>query len=164
MEGKTLKYQDFTIYPECCGHSIKDLLEASKENDSYHIAAIPEYSQILAVVFHKGEVMYTRAKHRLHPSETQVKEGSEKPTIATLNGKRILILICYEIMFPEDYLQKKPPIDLVIHMVGYPMRDENQREGWIALQKCLALTYNCPVVCCCGGERTPMNITGVTML
>lgn len=161
MKGEILKYQNFTIYPECCGYDTDELLDLSEKDTQYHIAAVPVNSQIMAVVTHENILIYARAKHRLHAGETQIKAGSEKPETINLDGKNVLILICYEIMFPEDWLQIKEKIDLVIHMVGFPMLDENQKEGWIALQKCLSLTYNCPVACCCGGERNQMNITGI---
>lgn len=161
MKGETLTYQNFTIYPEYCDHSIEELLEISKKDTQYHISAIAMNSKILTVVLYKGHMVYARTKHRLHVSETWAKAGSEKPGVTDLNRKKVLILICYEIMFPEDWIKIEDHPDLVIHMVGYPMFDENQREGWVALQKCLSLVYNCPVACCCGGERNQMNITGV---
>lgn len=163
MEGKPLEYQNFTVYPEYCGLSSDYLMDMSNLAFNYQVAALEVNSQIVVFIFHNGKVIHSRRKFRLHESEVGrgLRPGLIKPKIVNLDGRNILILICYEIMFPEDYLPIKEKVDLIIHMIGHPMLDENQREGWVALQRSLSLVYNCPVVCCCGGEEGRMNITGV---
>jgi len=162
MKGNSIEYKNFVIYPEYCGYSESQLADRSLESDKYHIAAIPRDGKNEAVVFYKGSLIYSRAKYQLYFKETKFAEkGTIKPEIITLAGWNVLILICYEIIFPEDYFIQTKDVDLVVHVVGYPMYDENQREAWIALQKCISLKFKCPVVCCCGGNEGRMKITGI---
>lgn len=163
MKGTPLDYQNFTVYPEYCGLSLDYLIVQSRTTNNYVIATVERGYQNMAVVFYKGGMVYARSKYRLHSSEVEkgIKPGSLKPGVVSLDGRNVLILICYEIVFPEDYLGGRERVELVVHMVGQPMFSEEQREGWIALQKALSLVYGCPVICCCGGHRDRMNITGV---
>ncbi len=168
MEGNSIAYRNFTVYPEYCGFTAQEILDRSKLDDSYHIGTTLVYSSYyqqimnIAVVANKGRLVGSRAKHQLYlPTESYLTPGP-KPGLTKLdNGENILILICYELVFPEDYVLIKP--DLMVHMVGAPMYDENQREGWVALQKSFSITHQCPVICCCGGPEGRMNITGVTL-
>jgi len=163
LRGRVVKHNNFTVYPEYCGCSEEQLASRSKMDERYHIASVLQGSKNVVMVFHKGTMIYSRAKCHLYPGESAVEEGKPRPEIVLLGDTFVLILICYEIIFPEDYLPlMRDGADLVVHIVGYPMTDENQREGWIALHKCLSLVFDCPVVCCCGGEEGRMNISGIT--
>ena len=119
----------------------------------------------MLVVVSGGKVIYQRSKYRLYPGEYCEKGGDESPPRTVSIGEhKILLLNCYEILFPSDYLvQNESNPNLVVQLVGVPMFDENQREGWVGLQQCLSLYYKCPVICCCGGRKGRMNISGVTM-
>ena len=167
MKGEPFSYVDmatqFVVYPEYCELSLGCLIGRSVKVGGYHVATLMVGNQNEAVVYHDGEDVYSRSKYRLTGSEIRdgVRQGVLKPEVFNLGWVNTLILVCYEIVFPEDYLSIKERVDLVIHMIGMPMFSEEQREGWVALQKVLSLTYKCPVVCCCGGKPGRMNITGV---
>lgn len=161
MKGSSFSYDNFVVYPEYCELSYSELCRLSLGDSNFHAATLPLLGYNTCVVFYGGRRLLSRPKCRLHSSEEDVSPGEARPAVFVLGGKRVLMLICYEIVFPEDYLPVKMEADLVIHMVGQPMFSEEQREGWIALQKAISLIYRCPVVCCCGGKRGRMNITGV---
>ena len=163
MKGSPVTYKDFVLHPEYWGKTTHDLRLESQDDEKYHVASQEFGNQNKVFVYHNDWLVYERAKYRLHPSEieTGLERGNELPYTTRMGDKRVLILICYEILFPEDYLLRNRHIDLVLHLVGRPMFDENQREGWIAVQQATSIMYQCPVVCCCGGKKGRMNITGV---
>ena len=167
MKGKPITYKTFTVYPELCGYSLEEFTAISKvASSNYHIASVrvPTKSKFLnmGVIIRNGQIFYRRLKSRLHyPDESDTLEGKIKPEVIQLDEKNILFLVCYELLFPEDYLPVKTKPDIVIHIVGCPMVDEEQREGWVAMQKALAIMLGCPLVCCCGGDRGRMNISAV---
>jgi len=164
MTGIPINYQEFTVYPEYCNLSLDHLMDQSIKTGKYQVATSEVGNQNQVVVVYRGKTIHTRGKYRLHHTEVDrgIKPGRLKPRVFNFGGRNTLILICYEIVFPEDYLDIRRKVDLIIHIVGQPMFSEEQREGWVALQKALSLVYNCPVVCCCGGYKDRMNITGVT--
>jgi predicted amidohydrolase len=161
MRGIPISYDNFTVYPEYCELNLTQLREISLCNPRYLVASILENHHNTAYLLRLGNVLYTRDKYRPHPSE-KVGRGSQGPSTVILPDRtKVLLLICYEILFPEDYLPLQEYPDLIIHLVGIPMFDEEQREGWVAMQKALSIILNCPLVCCCGGPVGRMNITGV---
>jgi len=165
MKGNTIIYENFTVYPEYCELPYKELQRLSLLDDNFHVATLPILGYNMGLVFHQGRVVARRPKYRLHFSEN-ITPGRSQPTGLILGDKRVLILICYELLFPEDYLlqNRDRRADLVLHLVGYPMFSEYQKEDWTALHKVISILYSCPVVCCCGGEQTPMNLTGITTM
>ena len=166
MKGTPITYklpdssEEFTVYPEHCELPLEEL-RANSLDGNFHIATIPETGNNMMVIHYKGERLYSRPKFRLHNTE-QATPGINPPEVIYCNHNRILPLICYELLFPQDYLKLYLKPDLIIHMVGFPMQDENQKEGWVAMQKALSIIYNCPLVCCCGGPMNDLNISGVT--
>jgi len=167
MKGQPIEYKEFVLHPEYWEGTLYDLQKASRNDDKYHVAANKFKLMNRVYVCHDGCVVYERPKFRLHPSEENsgLLRGNFLPTSISINGKQVLILICYEIMFPDDYLlQNMGKTDLVLHLVGQPMFNEDQREGWVAMQRAVFLTYFCPIVCCCGGEEGRMNISGLTTI
>lgn len=165
MKGQPLRYQEFDIHPEYCELDPEYLQARSVSTGLYQVATLVSDSKNKAVGYARGVTVFTRDKYKLHPSELAngILSGAVRPRPTYLGGKSVLILICYEILFPEDYLpvDVRVGVDLVIHVVGTPMFSAEQKEGWVAMQKALSLMLDCPVACCCGGERGPMNITGV---
>lgn len=168
MKGSPVQYEDVVVYPEYCELSIPVLRDASGDG-RYHIAALPALGSNLGVAVRQGDVVWTRSKCRLHPSEKGVAEGRVPPCSIRLGALNVLILICYEVLFPQDYLlQALDPsegasgqVNLIVHMVGSPMHNEEQREGWVAMQEALSLLFDCPLVCCCGGKSGGMNISRI---
>ena len=171
MKGNPIIYKNFTVYPEYCEMSAVDLMRESERDDNFHIAAIPSVGKVVGIVLRHGKIIWSRAKYNLTNEEIKagLVAGISSPRPTELGGKDVLILICYEILFPHDYLFLRKngtpddQIDLIVHMIGFPMYDENQREGWIAMQDTLSIIYRCPLVCCCGG-LTPydrMNISRI---
>jgi len=159
MIGESITYEDFTVYPEYGrDQNPYDFAETAKDSN-YHIITLAHKNKNTAVIAKSGKVIWQRSKHRLFGNESELFAG-ELPYLAFLNGRKVLPLICYELLFPEDYWNIKG-VDLVIHMVGFPMYDINQKEAWIAIQKAVSLHFKCPVVCCCGGFRNEMNISRV---
>lgn len=165
MKGECISYSGVVLYPEYCGYSMDTLIRASRGDERVRIASVLYKNENVAVALCDGKLLYKRAKYHLHKDEAErgVKSGVKKPEVTMLDGRSVLILICYEILFPTEYLPQQRDIDLVVHLVGTPMHSEGQREGWVALQKMLSLLYLCPVMCCCGGSRGRMNISGVTL-
>jgi len=129
------------------------------QDKNYHIATILVGNT--ALVIKEGKTLYLRKKYRNYPHSPSKPLNGRKPEVIQLKKKKVLILICYELLFPEDYLPTLSKPDIILHMIGFPMEDENQKEGWIAVQKTLSIVYNCPLVCCCGGEEGRMNITRI---
>lgn len=173
MKGSPIVYENFTVYPEYCEISAADLMSMSGEESKVIIAAVPAVRNVVGIVFKKGRIIWSRAKYELTNEEKKAGTiaGIAAPRPINLNGRHVLILICYELLFPRDYLFLKAngapddEVDLIVHMVGFPMFDENQREGWIAMQDTLSKIYHCPLVCCCGGPDPSdrMNITRIIM-
>ena len=167
VKGNPVIYQNWVVYPECCEENLE---EVSKNTDNYVIGTNPvQYKNgpicNILDVYYLGGILYMRGKHRIHLTEKA--SPGLKPEIIRIGAQSILPLICYEILFPEDYLPQsghlRRPVDLIIHMVGFPMYDINQKEAWVAMQKTLSIMFNCPLVCCCGGEPGEMNISGVVL-
>jgi len=154
-----IKYKNFIVYPECANIPINNLKRES-QNNQYVITSIVENDFNKLVIYHNEKRVYERAKYRIYKDEN-VLQGIYKPEVIELGNKKVLVLICYEILFPEDYIKKIKDVDIIIHIVGFPMYDENQKEGWIGMQKILHSIFDCPVVCSCGGEKSDMNITGI---
>ena len=154
-----IKYKNFIVYPECGKVSIKKLKHES-QNNQYVVTSRIENDFNKLVIYYNEKRVYERAKYRIYKDEN-VLQGIRKPEVIRLGDKKVLVLICYEILFPEDYVKKIKDVDVIIHIVGFPMYDENQMEGWIGMQKILSITFDCPVVCSCGGDETNMNITGI---
>lgn len=167
MKGESVSYGNVTVYPEYCDLTTDDLLLASKEDMSYHIAAKVSGRENRVFVYHDDWLEHARSKYRLHSSEIEegLTRGTVRPKAVKLGGVSVLILICYELLFSQDYLlQNINKTDLVVHLVGQPMFSEVQREGWVAMHEVLSCLYRCPVVCCCGGSVGRMNISGVTLI
>ena len=166
MRGTPVTYkpsgssEEFTVYPEYCGLSLEELSKNSMDG-TYHIATLPLLGHNMMVIHYKGEKIYSRPKYRLFKTEHEVTPGEVPPITLNINNNLMLPLICYELMFPEDYLKLYQWVSVIIHMVGFPMYDENQKEGWVAMQKALTIIYNCPLVCCCGGPMNNFNISGI---
>ena len=160
MRGKSITYENFTVYPEYCGLSYKELQELSSEDDKFHIASLPTLGYNMCVVLQGGKKVASRPKYYPHSSEN-ILPGRTPPIPFKLGNDWVLVLICYEILFPKSYLSQTKPINVILHLVGQPMFSEEQREGWVALQEALAIHFRCPVVCCCGGPEGHMNITGI---
>ena len=167
MKSKPIEFENILLYPEYCGLSVFQLCQVSKEKPSSVIVAATVYEGCnYCFVLRHGDVVYRRAKHRLYATEVGVVEKGELPPtpvfISTVGW--VLPIICYELVYPEDWFAvcvKVIDIRAVLHMVGFPMTSEDQREGWVAMHKAISLVYGCPVVCCCGGKSGRMNITGV---
>ena len=175
MKGNPIQYDNFIVYPEYPDIRAADLMTPLDETeDKIIVAAVPTSIeggyQVVGAAYNKGRLIWSRPKYEITSAEKEggCIAGKIPPKVVGLGGKNVLILICYELLFPHDYLMqayinKMGHPDLVIHMVGFPMYDENQREGWVAMQDALTLTYDCPLVCCCGGTKIGdrMNISRI---
>lgn len=165
MKAKPFKYQNVLLYPEYCGLSLEQLQEVSGKTTDIVIASTVHEDENRCFILKGGEEVYYRAKYRLYSNEVgEVNKGSLPPSLVFVSTVGwVLPIICYELMFPEDWFAISRVVDvhMVLHMVGFPMFSEEQREGWVAMHKAISLAYGCPVVCCCGGESGRMNITGV---
>jgi len=166
MVGEPLDYRGaIRLYPEYCGYTYEELEWISHSYpDALVVASIVHDRQNLCLAFRRGVELYRRGKCRLYGDEKfTVERGvAPYPFVDKVLGY-ILPIVCYELMFPEDYIGNYIGLrlDYVVHMVGWPMVSEEQREGWVAMHKALSIVLGCPVLCCCGGKRGRMNITGV---
>ena len=165
MKGNPVVFGDFMVHPEYCGLSQYELHRLSLDSRfNFQIATLEEGGHNVLMVYYSGALAYMRMKYRLHVSEAKkgIVPGTEPPKAVRIGRLWVLPLVCYELLFPEDYwqaCQNRP--DLIIHLVGTPMHSEEQREGWTALQRLLVYVCECPLVCCCGGESGRMNLSGV---
>lgn len=150
MKSITVKNVKVTITPEYFGSfdSIKAL--ASKIKGVF-IGSYASYNEVGIAIYNNGLFIGSRLKHRLTKTEigTGRKPGKEKPNVFEVAGLRILPIICYELLYPKDYLQHKE-VDLITHHVYSVMFDLAQYEGWKAMYHTLSVYFDCPIIISCG--------------
>jgi len=150
MDGTPVTYRDFIVFPEC-GETLEGLRSFSKQANGYYVVGPVENGRYTILhILYNGTSLYNRDKFRVATRFEGIEKGGVPPRVVGLSDANILPLICFEILFPEDYLPIEGKVDLVVHCVGCPMFDEDQKEGWVAMQKTLSIVLGCPVVCCCG--------------
>lgn len=155
----------FDIYPEYTNYTPEDYRELSRETGNIIIGGLYDPPFISVCLVDEGIVVASRGKTRITSSELG-KGFRNCPTLIHPfhhGDLRILPIICKEILYPEDYYQIHGwgAVDFITHHVGYPMYDKIQKDAWVALQKAMKEHFGVPVICSCGGETGPMNITGI---
>ena len=112
----------------------------------------PDGSHMGSSVFLDGQPIWQKTKHRITGWEREHGFIPGPPAyLAEVGGLRILVLICKEILHPEDWWDQVPA-DLAVHQVGFPMFDRHQANGWRALHRALALHIGGPVLVQVHGE------------
>ena len=135
--------------------------EFKGDDKKYIQATISSYNGTFFDVFgYRGKTHLTSGEKKEGFTEADPKTSY---SIWDTRKNKILILICYEICFPEDYYHLiGGDIDLIVHLVGYPMYDRHQYKAWYALQKALVKHFNVPLISSCGGNSDdPMNLTHI---
>lgn len=115
----------------------------------------------LVKVFHKGEIIHTRAKARLFRlgnEEKYMSEGSDEAfELFEINGIKIAILICFELRFKELWLKAEgADVILVSAWWGKP-----RSKQFKTLTEALALMNECYVVC---ADALNEECTGVSAI
>jgi predicted amidohydrolase len=146
------------VYPEF-GLTKEEAINKARITNAIVVTGFKNPGQSVLVT--DGKTSFVRPK-LIHPLTEVPKELQSTGVCETfiIRGLKILPIICYELMFPDLWMNLEKP-DLVTHHIGFPMFDVSQMEGWKALHRVLAKYYKCPVVVSCGGERGPLNPSGI---
>jgi predicted amidohydrolase len=173
-----LNDEHFIVYPEYTHLDWKDYQGIALDTgatviggnkNTFHQYAEDNRKHIQAIVSREDGHPYIFAyRGKTHLTSGEKKEGFVEAhpkngyPIWDTNRNKILVLICYEICFPEDYYHlAEQDIDAVFHLVGFPMFDRNQYKPWYALQKAIVKHFDCPLVSSCGGDEGDLNLTHV---
>jgi len=139
-----------------------ELKEGSiKNKDTIYIGASRELDFMLGYVYYNGVPIYSRGKYRIQVERDYTKPIPTPPMPFCFNNLNGLLIICYELEFPQDYLHFKQNLDFVAITINRIMDDEDQKLLWLALIQDIINEYDCPVIVCCGGEDNNLNISGV---
>ena len=164
-EGVLYEYHDvkFRVMPEYTRYRPADYIRQAEVYNETVIGGLHLDGGLAVAVFDPVMDDY-RLKHRLTSAENEagVYRGKPPRIFNVGNRFRILPIICYELLFPQDYYGlSQIRVDFITHHVGYPMYDRHQMKAWVALQQAASLHFRCPLISVCGGEDGPMNITHV---
>lgn len=99
-----------------------------------------------AVVFDpSGSVSAVYRKQRLfaYSGEHEVYTPGEAPVVATIEGTRIGLFVCYDLRFPELFRAVAPEIDAAVIIANWP---ERRRAHWDVLTRARAIENQCYVV------------------
>jgi len=154
----TVKNIQIKVYPE---HGLSKE-NAIREANFDSLVVVSGFSPGPSVIVTDGKTSFVRKKiiHPLDPVPKKLLTEGKCQTF-TVKGIKVLPIICYELLFPDLWINLEKP-DVVTHHVGFPMFDISQMEGWRALHRVLAKHYKCPVVVCCGGSLPdPLNLSGI---
>ena len=153
MKSITVKNVEVTITPEYFS-SFDSISELATKIKGVFIGSHANYNKVGISIFHNGTLIGTRTKHRLTKTEIDTGRipGKEKPRVFEVAGLRILPIICYELLYPKDYIFSKN-VDLVTHHVYSVMFDLCQYEGWKAMYHTLSAHFDCPVITACGAPN-----------
>jgi hypothetical protein len=152
MKSELLSTTDGTapahIYPEAACETVSDVPIIGQD---LIISGVYNGNGVKAVIMQGGAVLWRRGKHRLTSRESGFHKG---PPPELYNG--LLVLICYELLFPEDYYHLQPTH--VVHLVGFPMYSEHQYKAWYGLQKAACRHFRCPLVSVSGSPEDPLAL------
>lgn len=151
-------YQDlrFLVFSEYAMRNHGDYAKIATDSKKYVIGGSLETHRISVSLYSPdGELLGKRDKTHLFPSEKDgVRQEGDRifPFEFVANGKKLTLLpiLCYELLFPEDWIDSKFKPDFITHHIGFPMFDAVQDEDWFSMQKVLALRFKCDVVVSCG--------------
>lgn len=99
-----------------------------------------------AVLFDpNGGVASIYRKQRLfaYSGEHEVYSAGEGPVVATIEGVRLGLFVCYDLRFPELFRAVAPEIDAAIVIANWP---ERRRPHWDVLTRARAIENQCYVV------------------
>lgn len=159
-----MQCKDILVIEEYYG-SFNDVRKEAFKNKCITIGGYWKNDQVGVALFDsKGQVIGQREKFRLTKSEVPSRtRGLLKPQVIEVEGIKVLPIICYELLYPKDYLHIKN-VDVITHHVFSPMFNLEQYEGWKAMYHTLSVFFNCPVVSASGPPfHTPMNVTGIVL-
>ncbi len=147
---------DFMIYSEYATTNPNEYSKIARINKCYVIGGATEEKCVSSSLFDpEGKLIAARNKTHLIKSELasgKLPGDGIFPFEINANGKKITILpiLCYELLFPEDWIGIESKPNFVIHHIGFPMFNKGQDMDWFSMQKMLALRFKCDVVVACG--------------
>lgn len=158
-ETGMMVYDGMRIFSEGATDTAEVYPAIARENGEIVIGGVDKDKRI-SVIVTDGTEVYRRLKYRLPLMDIRKKyvKGKRPPRIVKMGGKRILPLICYEICFPDDWPAGRA--DYIVHIVGFPMKDQSQFDRWRGLQEKAVAKYKCPLICVCGKGKG-VDPTGV---
>ena len=147
MKSITVKNVKVTITPEYFG-SFDSIRALASKTKGVFIGSYASYNEVGIAIYNNGLFIGSRLKHRLTKTEidTGRRPGKVKPKVFEVAGLRILPIICYELLYPKDYVFEYRKVDLITHHVYSVMFDLCQYEGWKAMYHTLSIYFNCPVI------------------
>lgn len=128
------------------------LAHAAREFNSWVLAGLalreesPARVVNAAVLFDpNGAVAAIYRKQRLfaYSGEHEVYAAGDGPVVATIEGTRVGLFICYDLRFPELFRAVAPEIDAAIVIANWP---ERRRAHWEVLTRARAIENQCYVV------------------
>jgi len=158
-----IKGQKFILYSEYAFSNMNQIKKISRQQkDTVYICGLRIPKGVFSVMVKNG--VWQGEREKTHYTTFEKKDGLEERGwhfgTMNYNGIEILPILCYEICFPEDTMKSIYKPDVIVHHIGFPMYDKHQYEAWFALEKSLAVFYNCPVYASTGGEEK-LGINGV---
>ena len=135
---------------------------AKSDNDEIGIYGWVDHNdkKIGTDIYVNNEFQWCKHKSRLTSHDLQDGFSYGQPKyLCEILDMRILVILCKEILFPEDFWEHEN-VDLVVHQIGYEMHSKDQRKAWFALQKSLILHFDCPVACCVNNDGDKYPLTG----
>lgn len=151
IQGLPLFYsfndKSFIIFSEYACNDVHDYQKMARRAGKYVIGGVRSPKSVAVyIISPDGVILHKRYKYRHFGQEGLTK--AELPRIVTLlpAGITILPLICFEMLFPEDWFNSTGHVDFVVHLISSEMQDSHQAEGWQALHKILCLRFCCDVV------------------
>lgn len=89
-----------------------------------------------------GSVAAIYRKQRLfaYSGEHEVYSAGDGPVVATIEGTRIALFVCYDLRFPELFRAVAPEIDAAVLIANWP---ERRRAHWDVLTRARAIENQC---------------------
>lgn len=154
--------KQFLIFSEYASDNVKDYQKHAIHTSRYVIGGVRSLRNVAIYIINpEGKILYKRYKYRHFGQEGLIK--AEKPEIVHLDGFTILPLICFEMLFPEDWFNLPAAgVNFIVHLISSEMQNSHQAEGWEALHKVLQMRFYCDVVVVSGtkeemGIPSPIN-------
>jgi len=165
------KYHDipFLVYSEYLTNNPENYAEVAKVEKKYVIGGAREKDCVSVSMYSPdGEFIGRRYKKHLTQGEIETgtipANGEISPFVIEKEKIEVLPIICYELLFPEDWLHLDIKPYFITHYIGFPMYDKIQDEAWFAMQKVLSLRFKCDVVVACGEGREGINNSGIIFI
>ena len=112
-------------------------------------------------IFSEGKILHTQSKHRLFPlgnePEYFVSGEIEKMKVLDIRGFKVAVLICFEIRFPEYWLNVRGA-DLILNPAMWGLKRKNHYE---TMTKALAVANQCYVLASNSADENMAKGSGI---